>query len=271
MAAGEPPPSPGLRRGTRERHDALLGLLRGGTTQVEDLAAAVGVSASTVRRDLRRLDRQGEVARTYGGALVPGAFHERGVDERAGLRSEAKAAIAVRALLLVPEGATVFLDAGSTCGALARLLVDRVGLTVVTRGLEVALELTGRGEVEVVMLGGRVRRMSHGLVGPLTDLAMDRLVVDVAFLGADAVHPRDGVGEPTLEEATVKERVAQRARRVVVLADASKLAGEPVPAWARLPGGWTLVTDAAAPATVRRAFERAGVEVLLPLDPSPTP
>lgn len=166
------------------------------------------------------------------------------------MQLQAKAAIAAAALPLVEPGSTVFLDAGTTCGALARLLAEQDwggdGLTVVTRGLETAVVLTASDHVETVIVGGRVRRLSHGVVGPLADLAIDRLGFAVAFLGADAVDPARGVGEPTLEEIAVKERVAARAGRVVVLADASKLEVTTAPAWTSLERGWTLITDAAA-------------------------
>lgn len=257
---------PTARRGTRERHEALLRLLREGTTQVEELAAALTVSPSTVRRDLGRLTEGGRVTRTYGGAVVPEAFAERPVGESALVRLHAKAAIAEAALALVPESGAVFVDAGTTCAALARRLLDADapagGSVVVTRGLETAQLLAGAPDIDVVMLGGSVRPLSHGLVGPLTDLALDRLSFSVAFLGADAVDPGRGVGEPTLEETAVKERVAARAHRVVVLADATKLAVDDAPAWTRLPRGWTLVTDAEAPDDLEGRCAAAGVTLV---------
>ncbi|HEX2174987.1 MAG TPA: DeoR/GlpR family DNA-binding transcription regulator [Nocardioidaceae bacterium] len=249
-----------LRTNTRRRHERLLTLLRAGTTHVEDLAGALGVSVSTVRRDLGRLGEAGAVTRTYGGAVTAGPFRERELSERLRIEQHAKADIGARAAQLVVDGATVFVDAGSTCAQLAEHLRPR-SLTVLTRGLEIAIMLASAADVEVVVPGGRVAPKSHGLVGPLTDLTLDRLVVDVAFLGVDAVDPRNGVGEPTLAEAEVKERVAQRARRVVVLADATKLGREAVPAWAPLPPGWTLVTNETRP-EVLDAFRAVGVEVL---------
>jgi DeoR/GlpR family transcriptional regulator of sugar metabolism len=273
----DPVARPAVRRGTRARHEALLKLLRGGTTRVEELADALGVSPSTVRRDLGRLTRDRKVARTYGGALVPEAFHERSVSESALLRRQAKAEIAATARSLVPRTGAVFVDAGSTCTALARHLAatgaagaaageaaggaPRGGL-VVTRGLETASALTGAPGYDVLLLGGRILPLSHGLIGPLTDLALERLSFEVAFLGADAVDPERGVGEPTLEETAVKERVAARSRRVVVLADATKLRIRDAPAWTRLPPGWTLVTDADAPADLESRCALAGVTPL---------
>ncbi|GAA2073344.1 DeoR/GlpR family DNA-binding transcription regulator [Streptomyces albiaxialis] len=267
MATDPEPRTPQARRSTRARHDALLRLLREGTTHVDELAAAVGVSPSTVRRDLGRLTEDRKVARTYGGAVVPEAFQERPVAESALVRPAAKAAIAAAAEPLVPRSGAVFIDAGTTCAALARRLAEggHEGL-VVTRGLETAALLADAPGIDVVMLGGSVRPLSHGLVGPLTELALDRLSFAVAFLGADAVDPARGVGEPTLEETAVKERIAARAGRVVVLADATKLVpvAPAAPAWAWPGGTWTLVTDAQAPPTLPTHCAQSHITLIQP-------
>lgn len=254
--------APTPRAGTRSRHATLLTLLGAGTTHVDDLADELGVSVSTVRRDLERLKADGHVQRTYGGAMATTPFHERPIAESARHAGPAKSAIAQRALELVPQTGTVFIDAGTTCGALSRLLAastDHAGLSVVTRGLETAVTLADARDIDLVVLGGRVRRMSHGLVGPLADFAISRLGFDAAFLGADAVDPVRGIGEPTLEETYVKEAVAANARLVAVLADASKLAVSDTPAWTRLPGPWRLITDEKAPADLDRHCADAGV------------
>lgn len=251
-----------VRRSTQRRLDALVALLEQGVVGVEPLAEEVGVSPSTVRRDLTRLEREGRIARTYGGALVRERFHERSFSESAQLNRAAKARIARSAAELVPDGATVFLDAGTTCLALARLLVDRGPRTVYTRGLEAAALLAPAPDLDVVLVGGCVRPLSHGLVGPLTTLALDRVSFDVAVLGADAVDPDRGLGEPTHEETSVKERAAARASDVVLVADASKLGRAAVAAWLPLEPSWTLVTDSSADPDTLSAIRAGGVRVL---------
>jgi len=255
------PNSTEYRRGTRARHDRLLAIVSAGTTSVERMATELGVSASTVRRDLAHLGTVGAITRTYGGASFAPPFREQALSERVLEQREAKAAIASLALGIVPPGATIFLDAGSTCGELARLLWPLEGITVVTRGLDSALHLASAPGVEVVVTGGRVAPTSHGLEGPIADHSLGRFMVDVAFIGVDALDPSDGVGEPTLAEAHVKQSAAARARRVVVLADATKLERRAVPAWAQLPVGWTLVTNENDYEILDR-YRAAGVEVL---------
>lgn len=251
------------RRATRARHDALVVLLREGVDSVETLAERVGVSPSTVRRDLTSLQREGRIARTYGGAMVRDGFHERSFRESSLIDRQAKAAIAATAAELVPHGARVFLDAGTTCLALARVLAERGPLKVATRGLEAALLLTRVPDVEVVLVGGQVQPLSHGMVGPLAAMVLDRLAFDVAFLGADVVDPVKGLGEPTVDETYVKERAAGRATDVYLLADASKLGPANVDAWIPLDPAWTLVTDAAATPDIVTAFEARGLRVLV--------
>lgn len=250
------------RRSTEERHEALVTLLRSGIDGVETLAERVGVSASTVRRDLATLQGEGRIARTYGGALVRDVFHERSFGESAQLFAAAKAGIASAAAGLVPAEASVFVDAGTTCLALARVLADRGPLTVATRGLEAALLLARAPEVRVIMVGGQVQPLSHGVAGALSEVALGRLAFDVAFLGADTLHPDRGLGEPTVEETYVKELVAGRSGRVVVLADSSKFVPANAPAWTQLAGEWSVLTDDGVdPATVA-AFGRRGVSVV---------
>ncbi|WP_349828529.1 DeoR/GlpR family DNA-binding transcription regulator [Brevibacterium litoralis] len=257
----------GAARGTTvARREALLALVRGGVERVEDLAERSAVSISTVRRDLAALEAAGSISRTYGGATVATPFKEQSLGVRMGLHTGEKKAIAAAAADMVTAGATVFLDAGSTTAELAGLLRGRSDLSVVTRGPEIAILLAGEPGIEVTVVGGVLGTKSHGTTGALATEALRRMSFDLAFLGADAVDPVDGLGEPTLDETLLKELVARRTARTVVLADSSKFtragvgAGR-VPAWADLGEGWTLVTDTGDRARLAD-FEAAGVTVI---------
>ena len=111
--------------------------------------------------------------------------------------------------------------------------------------------------------GGRVQPLSHGVIGPLASLALERFRFDVAFLGADAIDPVRGLGEPTVEETWVKEQAAARADQVAELVDATKF-GQNAPAWVAIDAPWTVVTDPAAPADAIERMEARGIRVRTP-------
>lgn len=247
-----------------ERRERLLDLVAEGVTQVGDLAAGLGVTMSTIRRDLSRLVSEGRVIRNYGGvAAALQRVEEPPLPERARQRRGAKQAIGRLAATLVENDQTLLLDAGTTVARLAACLPGKTGLTVVTSGLSSAEVLEPVQDIELYLLGGRVRRLSHGVVGPLTEAALRRVSADIVFLGADGLDPHRGICEATLEQTHLKELMAAAADRTVVLADATKLGSAPFEAWAPLEGRWTLVTDAAASSDIIRRFEAAGAEVLV--------
>lgn len=232
-----------IRSGTRKRRADILSLLNTGTWTIPRLAAELGTSESTIRRDLRDMSASGDLIRTIGGARA-GGYVEPPLGQRMELNAEAKDAIAATALtyLDVPGVQSIFIDAGSTTVRLAERIRERSDLTVFTRGLEIAMALAHPHGPEVMMIGGRVSTMSHGTTGALSDHALSRITVDIAFLGADSVDAVRGLGEPTLDEARTKELVAEHTDSVIVLADSSK-SGRDVAAWAPMPQGWIWVDE----------------------------
>ncbi|SEE44394.1 DeoR/GlpR family DNA-binding transcription regulator [Jiangella alba] len=248
----------------RDRRRAIVDMAwTDGRAGVGQLAAHFGVTESTIRRDLALLTSQGQLARTYGGAMAHGLVYEASLGQRAREGFRQKQAIAAWAAEQIGPGETVLLDAGTTTGQLARELREREQLTVVTIGLTVLNELADADGVDVLCLGGRLRHISQGLVGPFAEAALERVTADRAFLGADAVTVENGICEANLEQTRLKEMMMTRAEQVYVLADASKLGQRPFHAWARMPATWTLVTDDGAPPAEVERFRAAGVEVIV--------
>ncbi|GLZ13918.1 DeoR family transcriptional regulator [Actinomadura sp. NBRC 104425] len=231
-----------LRAAERRRLIEELVAARGNVA-VEELAASLGVTQSTIRRDLALLTERGRLARTYGGAMPVTAAPEPPVGQRAHEHVAEKDRIARWAAAQIGDGESVLLDAGTTTGRVAHHLRSRTGLTVITNGLTAVTELADATEIDLVVLGGSLRHISQGLVGPLAELTLSRLTADRAFLGADGLDAALGICEASLVQTRLKEQMAERAREVYVLADASKLGRAPFGAWAALPGPWTLVTD----------------------------
>lgn len=234
-----------------------------GTANVEDLSSHFGVTPSTIRRDLAALDAQGRLARTYGGALGLIPHPESSLRQRMGVAYEEKQAIARWAAAQVKPGESLLLDAGSTVAAVARELRSAKDLRVASVGLTVLEELTDAEGIQLDCLGGRVRRLSQSLLGPLTEAALERMTFDRAFLSADAVMAGRGICEADLEQTRLKELMAQRAEKVYVLAHATKLGKSPFHAWAHLPLPWILVTDDSAAEEDIEPFTAEGIEVIV--------
>jgi DeoR/GlpR family transcriptional regulator of sugar metabolism len=241
------------------RRGAIRDLLRSRPVSVEELAVRFDVTASTIRRDLAALTDAGEIVRTYGGAVATGG--EQSLHEREKLAAVAKAAIAREAERDVRTGQLLLLDAGTTVGALAERLAGWSDITVASTGLTTINALADSEGVELVALGGTVRHISQGMVGPLAEAALANLTADIAFVGADGVTAERGVCEATAEQASLKRLMVAAAQQVVVLADASKLGRVRSHWWTALPTGWSLITDASATGAQLRPFEEAGVEI----------
>lgn len=238
-----------------------------GLASVDELAAQFGVTPSTIRRDLAQLSTAGRLARTYGGAIAPHAHLESSLREREREGYAAKSAIAGWAAAHIEPGETILLDAGSTTALLARRLPEDLDLTVVTASIPAITTLQARGDLELISLGGRLRALSQAFVGPLTELALQRLTFDRIFLGADGVAVDGAICEAELDQTMLKELLAARSREVYVLAHSAKLGRAPFNSWARLDGEWTLVTDSAADPAFTSAFATGGRSVVT-VDPA---
>jgi DeoR/GlpR family transcriptional regulator of sugar metabolism len=230
---------------TRRRRKQILDLIRTGEEDVDVLARRLDVSASTIRRDLAVMCEDGTVMRTYGGAVLAHAQPEEALATRETENRAGKEAIGKAAAALIDEGDSVLLDAGSTVGALGRLLASR-RLSVVTGNLTLVPILANTPPLELTVLAGTVRPLSMGVVGPLTEMTLRRLTVDKVFLGCDGVVAGRGLCEASPQQTALKELMAAQAADVVVLADASKIGRASQQFWAPLPPRWTLITDAAA-------------------------
>lgn len=258
--------SPASYRPTRERQELLLDLVGAGEPGVHELAQALGVSASTIRRDLAVLERKGQLARTFGGALLrQDVEHTLGDKSHTGLA--AKVAIAHRAASLAEEvagpGDVVVLDAGSTPAEVARVLGRRADLTLVTNGLGPLAALTD-AVARVEVLPGRLRHPSGSILGASTIAALTRVSGTLAFLGAEMLDPVLGINCPEDDQAVVKEQIATSCSHVWVVADSRKLSrAARYPYWVPPTAITGLVTDHEAPAAQVAALRAVGWRVVI--------
>ena len=242
------------------RRAQILRMLQDNPTadlSVEEIAQRFGVSFATVRRDLTRLRERHGVARTYGGIALLQPVEVPTRERRTTFR-RAKESIGRHAAEMVSAGDLVVLDAGSTTSCLAEELRDRDGITVVTNGIGVVNALMTADGVDLVVLGGRLRGINETITGGVAEDMLRQMHATTAFLGTDALDPEAGLACRTLEQSRLKTVMMQRAARIVVLADSSKLDGGAFPFWSPLDRPWELVTNATASAAQLERMRQAG-------------
>jgi DeoR family fructose operon transcriptional repressor len=246
-----------------ERQHRILQQARArGRVEVTALAADLDVTPETIRRDLSTLVRQGALRRAHGGAIPVERLtaFEPEITARATMMAAEKQRIATAALAEIPQQGTIFIEAGSTPGALAELLPTDRPLTVATTGLPVALSLAAKPTVTVLIVGGRVRNRTLASVDDwaLRDLA--GLRVDIAFLGTNGFSVDGGLTTPDVGEAAVKRAALSIGRRTVLLADHSKLGSLTLCRYGELCDLDLLITDGLEPEDVAE-LHATGIEV----------
>ncbi|MEE4023354.1 DeoR/GlpR family DNA-binding transcription regulator [Gordonia sp. PKS22-38] len=231
----------------RQRQDEILAQVAAhGAVKVAGLCAALGVSDMTIRRDLKDLEDRGLVERVHGGVTLPRATSkdEPGFYAKSTRALDAKRAIAKTAATLVRPDTCIGISGGTTTHTFASELLDVPGLTVVTNSLPVADIFNDRGrDDQTILLTGGQRTPSMALVGPLTVVTLERLHLDVLFLGTHGVHVNAGLTCPNLLEAQANQAMVAASRRVVVLADHTKWGVTALASTLRLSDVDVLVTD----------------------------
>ncbi|MBC7591536.1 MAG: DeoR/GlpR transcriptional regulator [Salinibacterium sp.] len=208
---------------TATRQARILDSLRAdGEVSVDVLADQFGVSLSTIRRDLNTLSTEGFLRRVRGGGSVElDKIPFSDVEQQQ--RSE-KALVAERAAELVNEGDVILVDIGTTTALFARQLRGR-RITVITSSLAVIDQLRDDDVVELIVLGGVVRKNYKSMVGALTEQALAQIRATTCFLGTSGVRPDGTIADTTGMEVPVKLAMIESSLRAVVLADASKFPG----------------------------------------------
>ncbi len=254
------------------RWNQLLELLAAeGQLQVEHAASVLGVSTATIRRDFDDLASQQMLARIRGGAVAQGVTYDLPLRYRSERHPSEKQRIAVVAAGLIQPGQVVGLNGGTTTTEVARALAIRSdlsttagvpALTVVTNALNIAAELAVRQHIKIVVTGGVARPQSYELTGPLATGVLERVSIDVAILGVDAIDAAAGAMAQHEGEASINQLMASQASQVVVVADSSKIGRR---AFARICAAGdvdVLVTDARMADEAGARFAEAGVRVI---------
>lgn len=188
---------------TAKRREHIIDLLcEHGSVRVEQLSKQFAVSTVTIRNDLRFLERKGCALRAYGGAMLNQQFaFDRPLHDKGRLNRDVKSQIASVAASYVRDGDALILDSGSTTTQIVPFLKGRRDLVVMTNALNIAYELSGNDGVEVMVLGGSVRRNSYSLYGPAAEQQLRQYRFDKLFLGVDGFDLAAGITTPHPGEA----------------------------------------------------------------------
>ena len=245
-----------------ERRQEILERLRSdGKVVAAELCFSLAVSPDTVRRDLRELGEAGLLRRVHGGAL-PAAVGAQTYAARREHATDAKAAIAEATSRLLRSGQVILLDSGTTTLEVARHLPPELEATVITNSPPIAVALAQHERVEVVVLGGTLKKDAKALVGAPTLDALHSLRPDVLVLGVCSLHPEIGITVLDLDESYVKRAMIANAAEVVAVSSAEKLGSAAPYVIAPIDELTYLVTDAAA-ADQLDPYRAAGVEVIV--------
>jgi DeoR family transcriptional regulator of aga operon len=244
-------------------------LLRHGKTSVEDLTAALSASPASIRRDLVRLEARGLVHRTHGGAMLSGrqVYEPFRFDASFHVREDRFAAekqrIAQAAAAMVRENETIGISAGTTTTLLAKQLLNRRNIHVVTNAVNIGMELGSSAHIETTLTGGAMRWAgAFSLVGPAAIETLNMFVVDRLFLGVTGLHAEHGATMIEPEEAAISRVMVKQAKEVVVVADSSKI-GMVSPAVICLPREIdVLITDDGIDPESATAFTAAGTRIV---------
>ena len=209
---------------TEERFAKIVKIVnQEGTVTVLELAQAIGISESTIRRDLNQLDKLGRIRKVHGGAtaaVLMSDGHERNMQEKYSRNIEEKRAIAAYAATLVHPNDFVFLDAGSTTEQMAEYLEENTALYV-TNGITLAQKLAARG-FKTMLLAGRVKASTDAVIGMEAVSSLARYHFTRGFFGTNGITVAEGFTTPDLEEAANKRAAMEHCRQCYVLADNSK-------------------------------------------------
>jgi DeoR family glycerol-3-phosphate regulon repressor len=206
------------------RHRRIIeAAARRGRVSVDELVAMLDVTPQTIRKDLNDLCSQGVLSRTHGGAVLGSGTENVGYEARRFLRVDVKRAIGQAAADLIPDGASLFINIGTTTEEVARALARRSGLLVITNNLNVVDILIGNSGIEVIVVGGRVRHSDRAAIGPSAVEFIRDFKVDYAVIGTSAIDEDGSLLDFDLNEVQVSHAIVANARSTILVADQSKL------------------------------------------------
>lgn len=245
-----------------ERQKQIVNMLhRTGEVKISELKERFSVTDMTLRRDLEKLEQNGVLKRTYGGAIL--VSRDLALPERSTVNIEEKEAIGRAAARLVEPGDSVFIDSGSTTLQIVRALPENAPITVVTNAIHVAAELSEK-RIPTVVIGGVLLETTNAMAGTAAVESIMKLAFDKAFLGTTGLSRQQGFSNSNMLEAEVKRAAISRAASAYVVMDHAKFGTSALFSFAALHEVRGIITDRRPDSGWIEAIEAAGIAVVVP-------
>ena len=234
------------------------------TVSLEELSTQFSVSMNTIRRDVMELLSRGNIRKVYGGVSSTLINRPVGFSVRAQKNSRAKQIIGRLASQLVSDGASIFLDSGSTTPYILQHIGEKNGVTVITHSLTALYAASSLSNLNIIALGGIYAPATSSFTGISTLDALSRLSIQTIFISATGVSIENGLTNSTYLEAEIKRSVVLRGNRVVLMADQSKFGHSAVISFCPFEQLYAIVTDCLPSEPYLEAIERYGIRLICP-------
>lgn len=249
----------------RRQEQLFSYIARHRSAQVSELSSILGVSMSTVRRDLQEMEERDLVRRVHGGALLIAdhfPLQEEEIVQRTLDHAEQKRRIGNVAADLVRNGSTIIITGGTTTEAMIPHLATKTGLTVITNALNIAQGLIAHPAIDVIVLGGWLRHAEATLLGHLTMQALADVRADQIFYGIFGIDVEAGLTGTSIREVQTDRALIAAARELIVLADYSKFSQSGPSRVMPIDAVTTVVTDTGVPSEALQALHTRGITVM---------
>ncbi|TXD85215.1 DeoR/GlpR transcriptional regulator [Subsaximicrobium wynnwilliamsii] len=248
-----------------KRHkDILEKLEKEKHLEVSDLCEHLGVSAVTIRKDLKFLETKGLLHRTHGGASLDNPYiNERTVIDKAKVCVEQKTSIAKMAASRILENDSILIASGTTVQIFSKHITAKTKLTVITSSIYVALNLIDNTDIEIIQLGGYLRHSSASVIGKYAELILKDISCSTLFLGVDGIDLDYGLSTTNIEEAALNKKMMKSAQKVIVLADSSKFGKKSFARIADLSEVHEIITDRGISSLIKKKLEEKEIKVTI--------
>ena len=248
-----------------KRHHRIIELVNAkGYESVTNLCKELKVSAVTIRKDLKLLEKNNKLYRTHGGASNTNPFTvDRHVNEKANLQIEEKKSIARKAAEYITSNDSIIIASGTTMLALAKEVVPVQKLTVITSALQVAGELIKHKDVDILQLGGIIRKSSSSVVGSYAEDILKDFFCTKLYLGVDGIDFEFGVTTSNSMEAQLNRKMMAVAQKVIVLSDHTKFGKRGFSRICSLDEIDEIITDKGVPPAITEKFISSGIKITI--------